>query len=205
MKIIDITYSLDEEIAVWPGDQKFEISESMTMKDGYSCNVSAVKMSLHTGTHTDAHYHYNSMGQAINNHNLDPYIGQCQVIDVSHANGERIKINDILCPITERRVLLKTECSFSRTQWIRDFKGLEPSLVEYLHNQGVILIGTDAPSVDCYSDKDLIAHQMFLKYDIYNLEGLKLEGVTEGVYELLALPLKFINGDASPIRAILRR
>jgi arylformamidase len=36
------------------------------------------------------------------------------------------------------------------------------------------------------------------------LEGLVLNNVPEGVYELIALPLKLVGFDASPVRAILR-
>jgi arylformamidase len=205
MKIIDITYDLDEKIAVWPGDQKYEIGDTMTMDDGYSCNVSSIKMSLHTGTHTDAHYHYSKDGLAMNDHKLENYLGLCQVIDVSHAKGPRITCQDIKDDITEKRLLLKTRQSFSREAWEEDFKGLDTTLIEFLHSKGLVLIGTDAPSVDVFDDKKLLSHQALLKADMYNLENLKLRGVEPGVYELIALPLKIKRGDASPVRAVLIR
>jgi arylformamidase len=76
--------------------------------------------------------------------------------------------------------------------------------VERLHEQGVKLIGIDTPSVDLFDSKDLPSHQMILKHDMAILEGLALQGVPEGVYELIALPLKLVGFDASPVRAILR-
>ena len=203
MKIIDISHDLDEKIAVWPGDQTYERTDTMTMAEGYSCNVSAIKMSLHTGTHTDAHYHYHNKGETMNDHALEPYIGPCQVVDVCHAKGLRITLEDIKDTITERRLLLKTSESFSREKWSEDFKGLDPDLIDFLHKKGVVLVGTDAPSVDVFHDKDLLAHQALLKSGIYNLESLKLEDVDPGIYELVALPLKIKKGDASPVRAIL--
>ena len=36
------------------------------------------------------------------------------------------------------------------------------------------------------------------------LENLVLDDVPEGDYELIALPLKLVKADASPVRAILR-
>ena len=69
---------------------------------------------------------------------------------------------------------------------------------------GVILIGIDTPSVDPFSSKDLPAHKMFLKHDMGILEGLVLKDVPAGLYELIALPLKLVGFDASPVRAILR-
>jgi arylformamidase len=77
-------------------------------------------------------------------------------------------------------------------------------LVEALHEQGVILIGIDTPSVDLFDSKDLPSHRMFLKHDMAILEGLVLTGVPPGMYELIALPLKLVGFDASPVRAVLR-
>ena len=80
---------------------------------------------------------------------------------------------------------------------------LEPSLVDKLHECGVRLIGIDTPSVDLFTSKDLSAHQRFLANDMAILEGLALEGVRPGLYELIALPLKLAGFDASPVRAVL--
>ena len=48
------------------------------------------------------------------------------------------------------------------------------------------------------------AHKAVLKADMRILEGLVLDSVPEGRYELIALPLPIAGGDASPVRAILR-
>jgi arylformamidase len=86
-----------------------------------------------------------------------------------------------------------------------DFVALSPELVEGLHRQGVILVGIDTPSVDLFDSKDLPSHKQFLRFDMAILEGLVLKDVPEGVYELIALPLRLVGFDASPVRAILRR
>jgi arylformamidase len=85
-----------------------------------------------------------------------------------------------------------------------DFAGLSPELVHTLHGQGVKLIGIDTPSVDLFDSKDLPSHQACLRYDMGILEGLVLAKVPEGTYELIALPLKLVGFDASPVRAVLR-
>jgi arylformamidase len=68
----------------------------------------------------------------------------------------------------------------------------------------VRLIGVDTPSVDPFESKELPAHHTFFKLDMAILEGLVLDGVAEGCYELIALPLPLVGFDASPVRAILR-
>ena len=89
-------------------------------------------------------------------------------------------------------------------RWNDDFASLSPSLVEILRERGVVLIGIDTPSVDPFESKALEAHQSFARNDMAILEGLVLDGVAEGEYELIALPLRIRGADASPVRAVLR-
>jgi len=86
-----------------------------------------------------------------------------------------------------------------------DFAALSPELVEFLHDQGVSLVGIDTPSVDLFDSKALEAHQAFLRHNVSILEGLVLAHVPPGSYELIALPLRLEGFDASPVRAVLRQ
>lgn len=203
MKIHDITHLMNEDIAVWPGDTKFERNESMFIKSGDSCNVSSMKLSMHVGTHVDSHYHYHENGASVDKHYLENYIGECQVIHVMHAEGKYIQPSDIKVPITEKRVILRTKETSNANVWDSNFKALSTELIEFFNDQGVILVGTDAPSVDLFDSKDLSTHNVFYKYDIYNIESLKLDDIKEGTYELIALPLKIEGSDGSPVRAVL--
>ena len=76
--------------------------------------------------------------------------------------------------------------------------------MDTLAEAGVKLVGIDTPSVDLFTSKDLPAHNAFLRNDMVIVEGLVLDGVEDGVYELIALPLKLVGFDASPVRAVLR-
>jgi arylformamidase len=80
---------------------------------------------------------------------------------------------------------------------------LNPALIDALHEKGVRLIGLDGPSVDAVDAKNLVAHHQLLQYKMSWLENLALSHVAEGDYILIALPLKFTQLDASPVRAIL--
>jgi arylformamidase len=101
-------------------------------------------------------------------------------------------------------VLLVTGTFPDPRHWNEDFAALEPDLVDALHALGVRLVGIDTPSVDLFSSKDLPAHKRFLAHDMAILEGLVLKDVPQGLYELIALPLKLEGFDASPVRAVLR-
>ena len=65
------------------------------------------------------------------------------------------------------------------------------------------LVGIDTPSIDPERDKDLLSHQAVFQNDMAVLEGIVLDSVPDGVYTLIALPLKLRGADASPVRAVL--
>ncbi|MCH7526190.1 MAG: cyclase family protein, partial [Planctomycetes bacterium] len=118
--------------------------------------------------------------------------------------NEAIKIERISVAISAERVLFATGTYPDPNQFNDDFAALTPELIDWLHERGVRTLGIDTPSVDLFHSKDLPAHQTVLKHDMAIVEGLVLQHVPEGVYELIALPLKLSGFDASPVRAVLR-
>jgi len=141
---------------------------------------------------------------------LARYLGPCHVIDAAVARtpgGTRVRATDLrtdIAAIRHPRVLLRTGTFPDFTRWNSDFAGLDPALVDLLADRGVTLIGIDTPSVDVQESKDLPAHARFLARDVSILEGLRLDHVAPGAYELIALPLPLAGFDASPVRAVLR-
>ena len=77
-------------------------------------------------------------------------------------------------------------------------------MIERLASAGVRLVGIDTASIDPASSKSLDSHRVLQQRDLRVLENLVLDDVPEGDYELIALPLKLVTADASPVRAVLR-
>ena len=154
--------------------------------------------------HADAPSHYGADAPAIHERSLDYYLGMCQVIHLPMRRGACITAGDIQTTITAQRVLLGTGTFPDPRNFNEDFASLSLELVDALHGRGVRLIGIDTPSIDPFSSKDLPAHKMCLQHDMAILEGLVLKDVPDGLYELIALPLKLEGFDASPVRAVLR-
>ncbi len=205
MKIYDISQPIYHGMPVWPGDTAFQERLTWQITDTCPVNVSEVIMSPHTGTHADAPYHYDQNGKSIGTVDLDAYIGRARVIDTI-AIGPLVKpehVEQALENIPER-VLLRTYGQAPTTEWDSDFTAIDPETVELLAAHGVKLIGIDTPSVDPEQSKTLDSHMAIKKHGLAILEGLVLDGVAPGDYELIALPIKFANLDASPVRAILR-
>jgi len=202
--IFDITPALTSTLQVWPGDTPLSRDVLFDMRKGAGITLSTLQATVHLGSHADAPSHYGVDGRSIDACRLETYIGPCQVIAVDVARGSRVKVSDLKVAVTAERVLIRTGTFPDPTVFNEDFAGLSPELVTSLHEQGVLLIGIDTPSVDLFDSKDLISHKTFLKHDMAILEGLDLANVPEGEYELIALPLKLVGFDASPVRAILR-
>lgn len=203
--IYDITPPVTEDLAVWPGDTPPRREILCDLSRGDRFTLSSMHATVHLGAHADAPSHFGREAGAVETVELDKYLGPCQVIRVSAARGSRIAPGTIPDHLVAPRVLFATGTYPDPNHFNTDFAALEPELVHLLHRRGVRLVGIDTPSVDLFDSQELPAHRACLAHDMAILEGLVLYGVPEGVYELIALPLRLAGYDASPVRAILRR
>lgn len=217
MRIWDITEPVDETTAVFPGDTPFSRDWVMRMEDGMSCNVSTIRATTHCGTHADAPLHYEQDGRAIDEVPLDVYMGQCTVLSVASVPGpdgsslvdpESLRAVGIGSGRRVERLLLHTipDGKHDRTRFDRSFTALGPDAARLVVEAGARLIGIDTPSMDPASAQVLATHHVLCAAGIALLENLDLTGVPDGAdYELIALPLRIVGGDSSPVRAVLRR
>ncbi len=204
MNIIDISPTISERIAVWPGDVAYTRKVALDFQQGHNLVLSSLTTTVHLGAHADAPNHYHPDGCGIGERALAPYIGPCQVIEAKPSNGVRLMPEDLGNPaITAERVLLRTGSFPDPEHWNTDFAALSPELVRWLADRGVRLVGIDTPSVDPFDDAVLHAHREIYARDLCILEGLVLDQVAPGSYWLIAPPLKLKGVDASPVRALL--
>lgn len=203
--IYDISPPITQDLAVWPGDTPPTREILLDIANGDNLTLSTLHSTVHLGSHIDGPNHYGQAKPGVGEQQLETYIGPCQVIHINVEPGKRVEPDQMKMPIKAERVLIATGTYPDPNNFNEDFAGLSPALVDQLHNEGVVLVGIDTPSVDLFESKDLPAHKRFLENKIAILEGIVLKDVPDGIYELVALPLKLIGFDASPVRAILRR
>lgn len=203
-EIIDISPLINPNIAVFPGDTPFSQEFLLDMQTGNHLTLSAFRTTAHVGAHTDAPNHYSLQGESIETRSLNYYIGRAQVIEIPMQKNLRIQVHHLQNKkITAPRVLFKTNSFPDPDQWNSDFMSLSAELVNYLAREGVKLVGIDTPSIDLADDKILESHHAVAQHDMAILEGIVLAHVTEGMYQLVALPLKMLGADATPVRAVL--
>jgi arylformamidase len=204
MRIYDITPPITSSLAVWPGDTSPSREVLCDIARGDTVTLSTLRATVHLGAHADAPSHYGLEAPSIDQRSLDFYLGPCQVTRLKVLAGTRIQPAALPAEIRAPRILLATGTYPDFTSFREDFAALSVELVDHLHEHGVRTVGIDTPSVDLFSSKDLPAHKRILHHDMAILECLALADVPEGLYELIALPLRLVGFDASPVRAILR-
>ncbi len=201
----DISPPVDDRSPVFPGDTPYAQRWSAAIGPGCPVNVSAITLSPHVGAHADAPLHYDPQGAAVGALDLAPYLGPCRVI---HAIGAGPLLRwEHLAHATDRlppRVLVRTYAHMPARAWDPALTAFAPETIERLADLGVRLIGIDSASIDPADSKDLPSHQVLRRRALRVLENLLLDQVPEGDYELIALPLKLVSADASPVRAVLR-
>lgn len=204
---IDITRPLHAGTPPWPGDTAFAFRLNWRMAAGATVNVGALTMGTHNGTHADAPFHYLPDGPPIDALDLSAFVGPAAVVDVS---GRAVIARPDLEPAEAAirscgRLLLKTGAWADPAVFPATYPILSAETPAWLGTLGVRLLGLDVPSVDPVDSADLPIHHALAAAGVLIVESLDLSAVAAGEYELIALPLKIKGGDASPVRAVLRR
>ncbi|MBI1877378.1 MAG: cyclase family protein [Chloroflexi bacterium] len=206
MPIYDITRIITSLLAVWPGDTSFSAQAITAIKDGASINLTTLIMSSHMGTHVDAPYHFLDDDLTMEKVSLEAYVGPATVVTVQREAGPLMPLDfpGLAWDKVERLLVHSVASAKPADQFPTEFVYPSPELAEVMAAHGVVLFGSDAPSMDDMHSKTLPGHKALRRHRIAILEGLLLTGVPDGTYELIALPLKIAGGDGSPVRAILR-
>lgn len=202
-KWIDISATIKSGMVHWPGDPAVRIRRLNNMDKGDSNNVSLLTMTSHTGTHMDAPLHFFKNGKSLHKMPFEATIGPAQVIcindKVSITPGELRRYNIR----RGERILFKTANSqrcWKTNRFIKDFVYISKEAAKYLTKVNVRMIGVDYLSVG----GDISVHHLLLKSGIWIIEGLDLSSVKKGRYDLICLPLKILNSDGAPARAMVR-
>jgi arylformamidase len=176
----------------------------MRIRDGASVNVGAIETSIHTGTHCDAPFHFDEAGRTIDKVPIAAFLGPARVVDVRDCLDNWARRLQGLDLRPHPRILFRTDGWPNSSQFPDGIPVMESGLPDWLGRQGVVLVGVDLPSVDPLDSKTLDNHHPLGRHQITILEGLWLQDVPEGCYELIAPPLNITGADGSPLRALLR-
>ena len=207
-KIIDISVPVSPALPVWPGDPRVVLERFRKISDGSDSNDSKLACSVHCGTHVDAPAHFIENGSTIEGLPLDTLIGRATVLDfpeIDRITPDLLE-NENLHPGT-KRLLLKTKNSDlwadPEHTFNPDFVALSAESAAWMVQRGIQLVGIDYLSIQLFSDTEPQTHRTLLEAGIVIVEGLNLQNVLPGCYQLICLPLKLAGSEGAPARAVL--
>lgn len=207
MRFIDVSVRLDDRLPVYPGNPPLSFEAVKRRRRGDSSNVSAVRLSVHAGTHVDAPRHFFDDGSGAEALPIDLLIGPARVVEVLGGSAIDVAALSGLDFSDDVRLLLKTTNSnlWSSPEFHSDYLGLTDSAARHLIAQGIRVVGVDYLSVEPYKTPGAPTHHTLLQAGVIIVEGLDLSGVEPGAYEMICLPLRLVGSDGAPARVVLRR
>ena len=194
MNIYDISQELFSSV-VYPGDPAPKKEMLSTIKDGGVCNVTALSMCAHNGTHIDAPNHFIENGTTIDNIPMSKTVGECYV---THFEGSITEAD--IKKILQKAEKVSEECA--KRILVGGKASLSNDAAKILADKKIELYGNESQTVGP-EDAPMKAHLTMLGADIVLLEGIRLSGVSEGKYLLSAAPINLGGVDGSPCRALL--
>jgi arylformamidase len=205
-RIHDVTRTISPALAVWPGDAPPVLRHVVRKEDGAGYNLTNLTLSPHTGTHADAPWHFDEAGCRADGVDISRYMGRAHVVAVARRHGGIVPadLGDADLAGLERLLLHTWVSDLGDAEWSSEFPHPTVELVDFLADRGAVLLGTDTPSMDAFDSRILPCHHRLHARGMGSLENLALKGVPDGVYDLVALPLKLAGACGSPVRAVLR-
>lgn len=204
---IDVTTTITNGMVHWPGDAEVVISKTSSIEKGDEANVTALCFSAHVSTHVDAPRHFIAGGKDVTEIDLNAMLGLAKVFSIQ--NTETINLDEIKnFKISEGdRVLFRTRNSnkdWPKLPFLKNHVYLETDAASYLCDKGIACVGIDYLSISGEKNAAEV-HKLLLQKEIVIIEGLMLDEVDDGDYEMICLPLKIAGADGAPARVIVRK
>ena len=229
-RIVDLTYSFNEQTIYWPTAESFKHEKAAWGKTqaGYFYSSANIAGSEHGGTHLDAPIHFAENRWTNEQIPIERFVGPVFVIDISAkcaGNADyTLTADDIQNWEKQNGKVPVDSIVLVRTGWGKfwpdkkkylgndkpgdasnlHFPAFSKEAADFLVKERKVKgVGLDTASLDPGTSKDFIAHQIFNGANVYGLENVaNLDQLpAKGAY-LIALPMKIENGTGGPVRII---
>ena len=208
---IDISLPIGPGLMTWPGHPRAEVRPLQRLAEGDGADVSELRISSHAGTHIDPPRHMIEGGTGIDQIPLGALIGPCWVADATGRGGAlgADDLDSLQVPAGADRLLLRTDNSdlwaSATVEFPEEYVCLAPEGARWIVDRGIRLVGTDFLGIEQRGAAGHPAHVELLSHGVTIVEGLNLGHVEAGAYVLTVLPLRVVDGDGGPARAVLVR
>lgn len=210
MKVIDLTHTISEDMPVYPGTEPPKLEQANTYeKDGFKETL--MTMYSHTGTHMDPPAHLFAGRTTLDQFPVSQFVGKALVIDCRDlSEGDTItmeRINRYGQKAVQADFLLFNlgwDKRWGTDAYFGDYPCIDDDVVDFILNTDKKGVGLDVIGIDPIPDENLPIHKkLFKEHEIVNIENLmNLDQCGEELFWFFCLPLKHLNADGAPIRAI---
>jgi arylformamidase len=205
---IDVSVSIRDGMPHWPDNPPIQVERVLDLEHGDAANVSKISLGVHTGTHMDAPSHFLRGTAGIDEMPFDATIGRARVIQIRDPKLVRVRELEKAGIKRGERILLRTRNSpraWNADHFVEDFVHLSKEAAEWLAARKIMTLGVDYLSVGGFlDDTGESVHHALLGAGIWIIEGLNLARIPAGPCDLICLPIKLLDGDGAPARAIVR-
>ena len=215
---IDLTRPIHTGMPVFPAITKTFLGVYQSHKESFrppsfSVQTNIIVMSDHAGTHIDAPIHFNPEGSGIDRFPIDLTFGPAVMQDFSFKkSGDVVSLQEVRKKLEEMQVspkdlkyvLFRTGAAelYNTDKYMSYFLEIHVDAVEWMANQGILVFGVDASTVDRAPERT--THMFMRKKTCYHIENLanldKLPQDRTFIFICSPLPLK--DSSASPVRAV---
>lgn len=206
-QIIDLSWEVSEKTPVYPGDPFVKVQGyRSTVSNSFS--LKTLTTGMHVGTHLDAPSHYLAMGDSVETIPLEKTIGFATKIKIDIIDN-LIKTKDIDMGYhnsyqKHNKIVIETGFSSKRNSqdYFLSYPLFEPTLIDFLTENDIELIGLDLPTIRFDLSSPASAHEALLNKKIVIVENLINLNLLDEEFFLLCQPLKLTGFDGSLVRAV---
>ncbi len=204
---LDVSVPFVNGMHGWPGNPPTVITMHLGTAKRDVCNVSAVNLNSHAGTHMDSPFHFLAEGKTMDDLPWDAVIGRARVVEIRDKKAIRPAELKKLKLQRGERVLFKTQNSMKswrKAEFDRDFVYIAQEAARFLVDCGIRTVGVDYFSVGGFYKDGIETHHILLGSEVWIIEGLNLSAAKPGEYDLICLPIRLAKGDGAPARCLIR-
>ena len=208
---LDASATLDPATTpVYEGDAPMKFDFLRDMRKGNAFTLSVYSLGAHSGTHIDAPMHFIRDGAPIDRVSLEVLMGPARVIDIPDSvqaiDAAELNRHDWR---NVPRVFFRTRSAqrgwMGSATFHRDFTYIAPDAAQLLADAGVQLVGIDYLSAEQFGASAPTTHRILLGKGIPIVEGLALDAISAGDYDIIVLPIKVVGHEGAPARALMRK
>ncbi len=208
MKLYDLTHPISPAMPVFPGMEPPEIEPTSSVQE---CGYLEHKMTMftHTGTHMDAPAHIIGGAKTLGQLPIDQFFGSAFLLALNPPDKRSIEM-EMLSP--HQKTIQKVDFLLLDTGWAKHwgtpqyFSGypvLSLEAAAWLGSRKLKGVGMDMISADDIDSRTLPVHRVLLENECVIIENLtNLESLPGDRFDFSCFPIKLMNADGSPVRAV---